>query len=309
MAFERFAQSTRRVLVVAQQEAQGLGHPAISTGHLLIGLAFVEDGSAGRVLQRRDIRPGAVRRALVEREPMRRRQTEPSPFHRETKAALARAIEAADKDASLEVRTGHLLIAMLADPTGLSAQLLAELGVPIPLLREETQAGLIESAGEGGSGRAVAAATLPFLSFAVWSLMLPENATVVHAEDPEFVREYVVPGTGEGIGQQIATVRRDSTGQQTTITEIIELSVGTRVVLRQVEPRGSAVRITHDLTPVEGGTHVSIEFEYLLPAPGDEVSARFEAHYGQVAHDYLGRLSAALAAGWRPVPSSHWLSR
>ena len=48
---QRFTQRARRVLSLAQEEAERLRHGAIGTEHLLLGLMREEGGVAGRVLR------------------------------------------------------------------------------------------------------------------------------------------------------------------------------------------------------------------------------------------------------------------
>ena len=48
---ERFTQRARRVLSLAQEEAERLQHNYIGTEHLLLGLMREEGGVAGRVLR------------------------------------------------------------------------------------------------------------------------------------------------------------------------------------------------------------------------------------------------------------------
>jgi ATP-dependent Clp protease ATP-binding subunit ClpA len=60
--FERFTNSARQVVVLAQQEARGLDHPHIGTQHVLLGiLAADPDGPAGRVLHDVGVTHDAVR--------------------------------------------------------------------------------------------------------------------------------------------------------------------------------------------------------------------------------------------------------
>jgi ATP-dependent Clp protease ATP-binding subunit ClpC len=47
---ERFTQRSRRVLMLAQEEAERLQHASIDTEHLLLGLMREEGGVAHRVL-------------------------------------------------------------------------------------------------------------------------------------------------------------------------------------------------------------------------------------------------------------------
>jgi ATP-dependent Clp protease ATP-binding subunit ClpC len=49
--WERFTQRARRVLSLAQEEAERLNHSYIGSEHVLIGLLREEGGVAGRVLR------------------------------------------------------------------------------------------------------------------------------------------------------------------------------------------------------------------------------------------------------------------
>ena len=48
--FERFSDRARKVLTIAQGEAQRLGHSYIDTEHILLGLVGVDSGVAAKVL-------------------------------------------------------------------------------------------------------------------------------------------------------------------------------------------------------------------------------------------------------------------
>lgn len=49
--FEKFTGPARRVVVLAQEEARGLGHNYIGAEHLLLGLLGEQDGVAAAALQ------------------------------------------------------------------------------------------------------------------------------------------------------------------------------------------------------------------------------------------------------------------
>jgi ATP-dependent Clp protease ATP-binding subunit ClpA len=59
--FERFVDSSRRVLVLARDEAYSLGYDFIGTEHLLLGLAVQTDSPVARVLSRHGLTPGRTR--------------------------------------------------------------------------------------------------------------------------------------------------------------------------------------------------------------------------------------------------------
>jgi ATP-dependent Clp protease ATP-binding subunit ClpC len=53
--YERFTDHARKVLVLAQAEAQRLNHEYIGTEHILLGLVRLETGVAAQVLKNVDI--------------------------------------------------------------------------------------------------------------------------------------------------------------------------------------------------------------------------------------------------------------
>src|SRR5512139_2383702 len=59
--FDRFTKRARRVLTLAQEEAQRLNHNYIGTEHLLLGLVREENGVAVRVLRDLGVDPRQVR--------------------------------------------------------------------------------------------------------------------------------------------------------------------------------------------------------------------------------------------------------
>ena len=63
---ERFTQRARRVLSLAQEEAERMQHSYIGTEHLLLGLMREEGGVAGKVLREMGLRPAQVEQ-IVER--------------------------------------------------------------------------------------------------------------------------------------------------------------------------------------------------------------------------------------------------
>lgn len=63
--FARFTDRARRVLVIAQQEARGLGHHYLGTEHLLLGVAAQADSLGGHALQQLGIGADTVRAGIV----------------------------------------------------------------------------------------------------------------------------------------------------------------------------------------------------------------------------------------------------
>ena len=109
--WERFTQRARRVLSLAQEEAERLNHSYIGSEHVLIGLLQEDGGVAGRVL--RELGLDAVRvQAMVERmsggpgtrTPFTKTELSPS-----TKRILELAVEEARRMGQHYISTEHLL--------------------------------------------------------------------------------------------------------------------------------------------------------------------------------------------------------
>lgn len=64
--FQRFSDSARRVVVLAQEEARKINHNYIGTEHLLLGLVQEGEGIAARALEAMHVELEAVRSQVVE---------------------------------------------------------------------------------------------------------------------------------------------------------------------------------------------------------------------------------------------------
>ena len=62
--FEKFSERARRVLSLAQEEAQRFNHSYIGTEHILLGLVRETDGVAARVLSNMGVEMGKVTSAV-----------------------------------------------------------------------------------------------------------------------------------------------------------------------------------------------------------------------------------------------------
>jgi ATP-dependent Clp protease ATP-binding subunit ClpC len=62
--FDKFSERARRVLTLAQDEAQRLNHNYIGTEHILLGLVKEEDGVAARVLVSMGLNLGKISQAV-----------------------------------------------------------------------------------------------------------------------------------------------------------------------------------------------------------------------------------------------------
>ena len=136
---QRFTQRARRVLSLAQEEAERLNHSYIGTEHLLLGLMHEEGGVAGRVLRELGVDIQQVE-TLVER---KTRSGQRAPFSKidlspGTKRVLELAIEEARRLGHHYIGTEHLLLALVSHNEGVAMDVLAALKITPDQIRKHT---------------------------------------------------------------------------------------------------------------------------------------------------------------------------
>jgi ATP-dependent Clp protease ATP-binding subunit ClpC len=145
--WERFTQRARRVLSLAQEEAERLNHNYIGSEHVLIGLLREEGGVAGRVL--RELGLDAVRvQAMVERlsggpgtrTPFTKIELSPS-----TKRVLELAVDEARRMGQHYISTEHLLLGLARQNEGMAIDVLRKFGISAEQIRRQTRRMLKES--------------------------------------------------------------------------------------------------------------------------------------------------------------------
>ncbi len=163
--FERFTDRSRRVVVLAQEEARLLNHNHIGTEHILLGLLHEGEGVAGRVLTDLGVSLSAARDRVLGI--IGRGAQEPRghiPFTPRAKKVLELALREALELKQSYIGTEHILLGLVREGDGVGAQVLVQLGAPLPVLREKA----VELAGtdppdEGEPPVAFATATRPGL--------------------------------------------------------------------------------------------------------------------------------------------------
>ena len=154
--FERFTNSARHVVVIAQEEARGLQHNYIGTEHILLGVIREGDGVGAQIIKEHadllavrsavlDVVPAGQAQAARGRRWLRRLVGAVSGEHGEPEEATElRTTPAADTSLNEAARLAgpdpvgshHLLLAALADPDTAAARALAALGVDLDQARE-----------------------------------------------------------------------------------------------------------------------------------------------------------------------------
>ncbi len=152
--WERFTQRARRVLSLAQEEAERLNHSYIGSEHVLIGLIREEGGVAGRVLRELGLEERRVQ-AMVERlsgvgtrTPFTKIELSPS-----TKRILELAVDEARRLGQHYISTEHLLLGLVRQNEGVAMDVLRKFGISAEQVRRQTRRMLKEnpvSSSEGG---------------------------------------------------------------------------------------------------------------------------------------------------------------
>ena len=136
--FEKFSERARRVLTLAQEEAQHFNHSYIGTEHILLGLVREEEGMAAKVLVNMGIGLAKVRSAV---EFIIGRSEKPTSgeigLTPRAKRVIELAIDEARHLSHNYIGTEHLLLGLLREGEGVAAGVLDSLGVTIERARAE----------------------------------------------------------------------------------------------------------------------------------------------------------------------------
>ena len=151
--FERFTDRARRVVVLAQEEARTLDHGYIGTEHLLLGLIREGDGVAARALESLGISLDAVREQVGQ---IIGRGQQPPPGHIPFTPGAKKVLELALREAQQlghgYIGTGHLLLGLIREGSGVAAQVLVGLGADLSRARQQVVQLLAGRQGEDVTG-------------------------------------------------------------------------------------------------------------------------------------------------------------
>jgi ATP-dependent Clp protease ATP-binding subunit ClpA len=134
--FERFTNQSRRVVVLAQEEARMLNHNYIGTEHLLLGLLHEGRGSAARALEAMDVTLQAARDQVIEIIGRgQAQQTGHIPFTPRAKKSLELSLREALQLGDGYIGTGHLLLGLIHQGDNAAVKILDSLGADLKDLR------------------------------------------------------------------------------------------------------------------------------------------------------------------------------
>lgn len=139
--FDRFTERARRVLGLAQEEAQRFNHNYIGTEHILIGLVREGEGIGARVLADMGVDLNRVRDTvefIIGRGDRVSMGDSPPSLTPRAKKVLEYAVDEARRLGHHYVGTEHLLLGLVREREGIAAGVLERLGVNLEKVRSET---------------------------------------------------------------------------------------------------------------------------------------------------------------------------
>ena len=151
--YERFTDRARKVMQLANQEAQRFNHEYIGTEHMLLGLVKEGTGVAANVLKNLDV---DLRKIRLEVEKLVQSGPEmitmgKLPQTPRAKKVIEYSMEEARNLNHNFVGTEHILLGLLREQEGVAAQVLMNLGLKLEEVREEVL-NLLGNGLEGGEG-------------------------------------------------------------------------------------------------------------------------------------------------------------
>jgi len=137
--FERFTERARKVMLLANQEAQRLGHAYIGTEHILLGLFAEGTGVAAAVLKDAGVTLERAREELdklIQRGPLAPPALIKLPQTVQTKKVIEKAMKIARQMNHHYIGTEYLLLGLVAEPDGLASWILFRCGLSLQGVRD-----------------------------------------------------------------------------------------------------------------------------------------------------------------------------
>jgi ATP-dependent Clp protease ATP-binding subunit ClpC len=209
--FERFTEPSRRVVVLAQEEARRIDHNYIGTEHLLLGLIRQREGVAARAIGSLGLTLEMAREQVAEL--IGAGQQAPTghmPFTPRAKKVLELSLREALALNREYIGTEHILLGLVREGQGVGAQIL-ETAAPLARIREQvlTLAAAEEDAGQDEQLATEWLAAGPQAGGA--GLRLPPRAVVaVRAQVVAEFRQTLasIGGTLEALERRLAGIER-----------------------------------------------------------------------------------------------------
>ena len=268
--FEKFSERARRVLSLAQEEAQRFNHNYIGTEHILLGLVRETDGVAARVLSSLGVELSKVRSAV---EFIIGRGERPSPgdigLTPRAKKVIELAVDEARRLSHHYIGTEHLLIGIMREGEGVAAGVLESLGVSLDKVRAETTRILNQSVSQsqGQSRSSTRTPTLDQLGIDLTAAARASKLDPVIGRSKEIAR--VVQILSRRTKNNPVLIGPPGVGK-TAIVEALAQQVTTGDVPENLSNRRV---VTLDMGALVAGTKYRGEFEERLKKVVEEIKA------------------------------------
>jgi ATP-dependent Clp protease ATP-binding subunit ClpC len=155
--FERFTERSRRVVVLAQEEARMLDHNYIGTEHILLGLIHEGDGVAARAIVSLGLTLQMARDQVTEIIGVgKQTPTGHIPFTPRAKKVLELSLRESLTQQKDYIGTEHILLGLIREADGVGAQVLARTA-PLEAVREQALTLAAAEATEPGQDEPLAA--------------------------------------------------------------------------------------------------------------------------------------------------------
>ena len=137
--FDKFTDRARKIIALAQKEAERFHHDYIGTEHLLLGLVKEGSGVAVTALNNLNVDVDKVRREVEKLVVVNDKEapTAPLPFTPQAKRVLELASEEARALGHPYIGTEHILLGLLSENDSVAAQVLINLDLKLEDVRNE----------------------------------------------------------------------------------------------------------------------------------------------------------------------------
>lgn len=268
MMFGRFTERAQKVLALAQDEANRLGHNNIGTEHVLLGLVREGEGIAAKALYALGLGAEKIQEE-VENLIGRGQDTSQSPHYTpRAKKVIELSMDEARKLGHSYVGTEHILLGLIREGEGVAARVLNNLGVSLNKARQQVLQLLGSNESGSHQGGSAASANTPTLD------SLARDLTAIAREgslDP-------VIGRSKEIQRVIEVLSRRTKNNPVLIGEpgvgktAIAEGLAQQIVHNEVPEILRDKRVmTLDMGTVVAGTKYRGEFEDRLKKVMDEI--------------------------------------
>lgn len=134
--FERFTDQSRRVLVLAQDEARARNDDHLGTEHLLVGLILEGTGTASKVFNSLNISVEGVREEIRVIVGERQETANPIPFTSNAKKALEHSLNESMLLGHDYIGTEHILLGLIRGGEGVAIHVFEKLGTSPNKIRQ-----------------------------------------------------------------------------------------------------------------------------------------------------------------------------